>query len=152
MKRCLACKGRLQKRLVEETLEVGGHRFVASLPGRVCADCGESYLDAKTLERFELTVAVYLALAGETTGEVFKFIRKAVGMKATELADLLEVAPETISRWETDGRAVDRGAFVLIADMAREALEGRAGTLDMLKSQRAPRRLAKTVRLGRLVA
>ncbi len=122
MKRCVECKGCLQRRLVEETLQVGGHRFVASLPGRVCAGCGETYLDAKTLERFELTVAVDLALAGETKGEVFKFIRKAVGMKATELAELLGVAAETVSRWETGERAVDRGAFALLADMAREML------------------------------
>jgi hypothetical protein len=73
-------------------------------------------------------------------------------MKATELADLLEVASETISRWETGERAVDRGAFALLADMARDALEGRAGTLELLKSMRTPKRLAKTVRLGRLVA
>lgn len=93
-----------------------------------------------------------LALAGEATGEVFKFIRKAVGMKASELAELLGVAAETISRWETGEREVDRGAFALLADIARERLEGRASTLGMLKALRAPRRLAKTVRLGRLVA
>lgn len=143
MKRCVECKGGLRERRVEETLQVGGHRFLASLPGKVCSHCGESYLDAKTLERFELTVAVDLALAGETKGEVFKFIRKAVGLKATELAELLGVAPETISRWETGERAVDRGAFALLGDIAQERLEGRASTLDMLKSMQTPKRLRR---------
>jgi putative zinc finger/helix-turn-helix YgiT family protein len=147
MKRCAKCKGSFRQKKIEETLQVGGHRFIASLPARVCSSCGETYLEAKTLGRFELRVAVSLAEAGETKGEVFKFIRKAVGLRAADLGDLLGVAPETISRWETGERPVDRGAFALVADMAHEALEGQARTLDMLRSIKTPKRLARTVRL-----
>ena len=152
MTRCEACKGPLRQGLVEESREVGGHRFVASLPARVCSGCGERYLEARTLARFEQRIAVSLARAGETRGEVFKLARKAVGLRAADLGELLGVAPETISRWETGERPVDRGAFALLADMAQDALEGRPATLEMLRAMKSPKRLAKTVRLGRLVA
>lgn len=58
-------------------------------------------MDLAELGRFELLAAAALARHGVCTSEAFKFIRKSLGMRATDLGAVLGVAPETISRWET---------------------------------------------------
>jgi DNA-binding transcriptional regulator YiaG len=68
----------------------------------------------------ELAIATALALEGPVHGEAFKFMRKAMGMPATELGELLGVAAETISRWETGAREVDRGAWLALGSLVLE--------------------------------
>jgi hypothetical protein len=68
-------------------------------------------------------------------------------MRATDLAALLDVSAETISRWETEKRAVDRGALALVGNLVRDTLEGRTATLEQLRALREPRPLAKTIQL-----
>ena len=47
-------------------------------------------------------------------------MRKSVPLSAVELASLLRVAPETISRWETGERAVDRAAWLVVRALVLE--------------------------------
>lgn len=149
MKRCTHCEkgGLLVDRMAENSREVAGHLFVAFLPARVCNHCGKVYFDAGVLERFELHVAGKLVEAGVSSGAAFRFMRKAIGMRATDLGALLDVSAETISRWETEKRAVDRGALAVLGALVRDALEGRTQTLDGLRALREPRPLAKTIQL-----
>jgi len=149
MKRCTDCDkgGVLSPRTAENSREVGGHLFVAFLPAQACSSCGKLYFDTNVLERFELHVAGKLADAGVSTGPAFRFMRKALGMRATDLAALLDVSAETISRWETEKRAVDRGALALVGALVRDTLEGRTSTLELLRALREPRALAKTIQL-----
>jgi transcriptional regulator with XRE-family HTH domain len=46
---------------------------------------------------------------------VFKNLRKALGLEATELADLLGVTAKTISRWKTGHREEERHRLTLEA-------------------------------------
>lgn len=148
MKRCLQCKGeRLSEATTEERLEVAGKTFEASVPVIRCADCGESYYPGPELERFELEVAGALAEHGEMSAEAFRFMRKALGVRACELAELLDVAQETVSRWEHGRLPIERRAAALLSAMVLDRLEGRTATLDRLKALLKPEPLPSLVRV-----
>jgi len=149
MKRCTQCDSGalLVDSTAENTREVAGHLFVAFLPAKRCTSCGKVCFESVVLERFELHVAVAIAEAGVSSGQAFRYLRKSIGMRAAELAQLLDVSAETISRWETEKRNVDRGALALLGGLVRDAIEGRTSTLQQLRALHQPRPLAKTVQL-----
>ena len=72
---------------------VAGHSFKASVPAQVCDSCGAVYFNGPALGNFDLAVANKLARAGISDGEAIKFMRKAVGLPAVTLADLLDTSP-----------------------------------------------------------
>jgi DNA-binding transcriptional regulator YiaG len=121
-----------------EERAVAGHTFVADLPAYVCKSCGESVIDYATLHRFNLAIAGRIAELGASSGEAFKFMRKAIGMKAVDLATLLNVAPETISRWETGQRSVDRGALIVLGAIVLDQLGNRTTTIERLHALQEP--------------
>jgi putative zinc finger/helix-turn-helix YgiT family protein len=149
IRRCVRCTttAPLVERQAQLAREVAGHLFMAFLPARVCPACSETYFDAKVVERFDLHVAMRLADAGIVTGEAIRFMRKALRMQANTLAELVDVAPETVSRWEGDKRAVSRGASAILTALVRDAFEGRTTTLDGLRRLQRPSALAKTVQI-----
>jgi transcriptional regulator with XRE-family HTH domain len=61
---------------------------------------------------------------GLRTGESFRFMRKAVGLRANELSEYLGVAPETISRWETGKWDPDKAAFAALAALVFHKHQG----------------------------
>jgi DNA-binding transcriptional regulator YiaG len=133
--------------MLREPRKVAGATFVAQLSARACPKCQETYIDGPALERFDLLVAARLLEAGRHEAEVFRFARRALGLRAAELAKLLDVAPETISRWETGERPAGGPLFALLGALVAERLDGGHRTLDMLRAQRRPRALSKEVRL-----
>src|SRR5229473_5387660 len=74
------------------TRTVAGHSFKASVPALVCDACGAVYFDGPSLGDFDLAVANKLAHAGVSDGEAIKFMRKAVGLPAVTLAQLLDTS------------------------------------------------------------
>jgi hypothetical protein len=80
---------------IPETLEVAGVTFTGAVAGWRCAACSTTYLDGPAFGRFELATAARLLDAGVHAGEVLKFARKALGLRAAELGELLDVRPET---------------------------------------------------------
>lgn len=140
MDRCVQCKHEgLETGQAEDKIRVGERTFTATLPAQVCPQCGEVYIGFEDLGRFEQTVAATLAFEGASSSEAFRFMRKAIGMPAVELADLLGVTPETVSRWEHGKRRVERRALALLGSMVLERLEGRTSMLDYLRTLREPR-------------
>jgi DNA-binding transcriptional regulator YiaG len=129
-----------------EHVKVAGHTFVAELPTRMLE--GQLVVDFKVLEAFELAVARKLADSGESAGEAFRFMRKAIGLPATELAELLGVARETISRWENGERPVDRGALAVLGGLVEDRCNGTTSTRDRLQAIAKPPKLAKTVEVA----
>jgi len=59
-------------------------------------------------------------------------------MKATEIAQAFNVAPETVSRWENDQREVDWPEFMLLGFLVDDKLAGRTTTLSRLKALAEP--------------
>ncbi|MGZ3419641.1 MAG: helix-turn-helix domain-containing protein [Polyangiales bacterium] len=127
--------------------EVAGCNFVATLPATACSVCGHLEVDHSTEDKFILRIAQILAESGVASGRAFRFMRKAIGLRATELAQLLSVAPETVSRWETEKRGIDRATIAVVASLVNDRTDGRRSTLDSLKRLRAPLTLPATMRI-----
>ena len=133
--------------MVEIRREVGERVFVASVDGRKCTACGEASFKGTCLARFEGAVATSLASSGETSGAAFRWMRKALDLRAIDVAALLGVAPETSSRWETGRVAIDRSALALLALMVLDHARGSAATIDALRARAASGPLGKTVKI-----
>lgn len=148
MKRCYGCKG---KKVVAATAEIdrtiGGRTFKTEVAARRCADCGEETYAGRDLAAFDLAVAGELARHGEVSAEGFSFMRRALGLKAVELAEWLDVTHETVSRWEHGRQPVERRAAAILSAMVLDRLEGRSTTLERLKVLLKPKPLPKLVRL-----
>ena len=146
--RCPTChSGRLARDTRETRVQVAGSTFVASLPVRRCASCGEAFYAVGAVEGLELQVAALLAEAGVASGEALRFMRKALGLRADEWADLIGVRPESVSRWENGRRRIDRGTLAVIHQLVVEHLRGDSSMHDYLADLRAPRRLPKRVQV-----
>jgi putative zinc finger/helix-turn-helix YgiT family protein len=148
MKKCPVCeKGTL--RPAEQTLhdEVNGHVFTAAVMGETCDACGEGVIDGRDIERFELGIARALLDAGDDSPEVFRLARKTLGLTAADLAAMLRVTAETISRWENGKHPIDAMALAILSLLVRDAFEGSSATQDALRARTLAKPLAKRVAL-----
>jgi len=137
--------------VAERSIDAAGHSFTAELPARRCAACGETSFRREALERLELLAASKLAEAGENTGEAFRFMRRALGMPADELAPLLGTSADALARWDRCD-FVYKSAVELVGGLIRGKLKGQCVAdprvaLEILLAYHAPRPLAKAVRL-----
>jgi putative zinc finger/helix-turn-helix YgiT family protein len=133
--KCVNCGGkRGRKSEVAHSVTVSGVKLRGKIATNVCSACGESLIDLEALQRFELEAAAALATHGICTGDAFKFIRKALGMRASDVGGVLGVTPETVSRWETGQRDVDRHVFALLGELAIAAVEGRPSPAERFKA------------------
>ena len=141
-----------QRVQLPETVRVGSTDFEGTVEGIRCGACGEEYLDGPDTGRFEVLVAAWLAEHGLTTREAFRYMRKAIGMSAADLAGLLDVTPETVSHWETGKHEPPRNAVAILGSIVLEHAEGSIATLERLRMLRDRPKLAKSgrVRLARV--
>lgn len=149
MRKCPSCgEARLRKQTVQHRLAIGGQRFGVSLPGQVCRACGEEVVRASVLELGELGAAKLLADSGRACPEAFRFMRKAIGLRAADLAELLGVAPATVSRWENGRMPVEPRTFALLGRIVRDRLAGEDDTEELLRAVHRPAKVRGTLRLG----
>ena len=113
-----------------------------------CSACGERYYDGEDLGAFEQSAAKWIAEHGVRTPEELKFMRKAAGIGAADLAAWLDVTPETVSHWETGKHAPDVVTRSTIASIVLDTLRGESSTRDRLQVQGKPEGTRK-VRLNR---
>lgn len=140
MKHCYNCQSELLiQKTPTETLEIAGYVFTAQLPSLVCEACGEGSYAGEDLHRFELAAARKLAEIAEPSGEAARFLRKSIGLKAIDLAQLLHITPEILSRWENGKLAVDENSFLILGDLVEDYCTGSKRTLERLKTLREPR-------------
>jgi len=81
------------------------------------------------------------------SGKELKFLRKAIGVKAVDLAKFLDVTPETLSRWENGKEPISTNPERVIRMRVYNALHGKAlgvkADLDtILEMKFRPMRLA----------
>ena len=146
--RCWKCKSKALKAiLVAESRTVASHVFTAELPWLHCDGCGERTISGPVLEALDLSIASALARAGITAPEALRFMRKALGLPAAELAELLQLRPETVSRMENGKTVADRRTVALLAAMVFDRQAGREDTLERLRVLAHPPRLAKRVQI-----
>lgn len=139
---CTECgaNGRFASVERDETVKVAGRTFVGAVRGVQCPHCEKVFVHGADLEDFELGVAAELAKDGPTKGEALKYMRKAgLAMRATDLARLLDVAPETLSRWETDALSIPRLAWATVSALVLERYAGRRALLEQLEELTRPK-------------
>ncbi|HVE85768.1 MAG TPA: type II TA system antitoxin MqsA family protein [Myxococcales bacterium] len=137
MRRCVECgKAELRKASVRHSMAVGPYSVTGDLDARRCRHCGAVFFTADVVRQFEQRAAKHLAELGAHSGETFRFMRKTLGLRAAELGGLLDVTAETISRWETGEREVDRKAAALLQAMVIEAASGKGDTRRRLELQK----------------
>ena len=121
MKRCVRCgSDRIQGVELAEVVPVGELEFEGLVRGFRCEACGEEYLDGVDTGHLEGCIAAWLAEHGEISREAFRFMRKAIGMRAAELAELLDVTPETVSHWETGKYSIPWSAVAILGAIVSE--------------------------------
>ena len=96
---------------------------------------------------FERALVAELA-RGEVGPQAFRFLRRAAGLQGSRLAELLDVTPGTVSRWENGRKPLERRAVALVAALALEAQGDRAATRDLLERLATRRKPRKRVLLG----
>lgn len=129
--------------------EVSGRLFTATLPALTCPVCGETVVDGKVLLQKEREIGAALAREGPVDGASFRFMRTTLRLRAADLAVLLDVTPETISKWENGRNPVLRTAWLVVADMALENVEKdkRKPLRERLQALAKGKRPRKRVRL-----
>lgn len=143
--RCVLCGGKVVAGPQRIERAIAGHTFRAEVKGGRCAACGEGYYEASGLGAFEREIALRLAEAGQIDGEAIRWIRKQAGIAAKDLAELLEVRPETVSRWERGTRPIDRASFAVLYGLLVEQSRARPTVRVLLEQLRQPRRLGRMV-------
>lgn len=133
MDRCIQCGVAMVQGEAEIRIQVGRDEFRGKVPGLVCPKCGESYVDHSEATAYELSVAQQLALNGPAKGEMFQFMRKAIGMSAVEVASLFGFTPETISRWEHDRQPINPHVFLLLGSLVLDHISNVSTTEDRLR-------------------
>jgi len=146
MKRCPTCK---KTNLTKGTTAVerafpsrGGkvRAVVENVPALVCRGCGEAVVAGEDLARAELIAASRLIDAGARSGALLSWTRRALGLLATDLAALLGITAETVSRWENDRVEPEPAVWNVVADLVADRLEGRTRTQDRLRTAAVSRR------------
>lgn len=139
LNRCVECKQEgLQEAKETEQRTVGGHTFQAELDILVCPSCGETYCSAESLRQFEFQIAAWLAKHGIASGDAFRLMQSVLKLRGVELASLLDVTQETLSRWGKGHRPPDRKAVALLAAMIQDREEGHEKTIQRLRSLQNP--------------
>jgi hypothetical protein len=128
-----------------DRIEISGITFTGKVAALECVKCGERYTRLDDLSGFELAVAERLASLGIRTGAAFKFMRKALGLRAVDLGELLDVAAETVSRWETG--EPEAHVFALLGSMVADRIEGRDTTVKRLRAIYSTRRKPMRIRV-----
>ncbi len=146
MKRgCGKCgKGELQEvpHAIKRVLD--GRTFAAEVPATRCDACGEVLVPGPAALAFERALVAELARS-EVGPEGFRFLRHAAGLQASGLAELLDVTPGTVSRWENGKKPLERRAVALVAALALEAHGGRTPTRELLERLAAGRKPPRRV-------
>jgi DNA-binding XRE family transcriptional regulator len=116
--RCFKCKSENSYRPWEGPAEVMGVKFVAR--GDQCANCEEILFTPEQSREHDRLVARGIVERGARTGAELRLLRKVAGLTAAELAALLDVTPETVSRWENDRVPTPITTSYVVGDLVKQ--------------------------------
>lgn len=102
---CSECRvGVVHEEVVPYRYAAGGLPHVILLGVSVgrCANCGAETLSVPRIAQLHRVLAATLATkATHLTANEARFLRKYLGYSTADLASIMGVAPETVSRWES---------------------------------------------------
>ncbi len=123
-----------------------GRTFSGGLTATHCEACGQTRVSGPAALAFERAFVADFA-RGEVGPQGFRFLRRAAGLQASRLAELLDITPGTVSRWENGRKPFERRAVALVAALALEAQGPRAATNELLERLAARRKPPRRVLL-----
>lgn len=129
------------------TRKFSGRTLSVVVPTRLDPETGERLVGLEHAKAAELVIATELALHGPVDGKSFRFMRGAIGMKSAELAELLGVRPETVSRWERSVVNVDRAAWMTLGGLVLERVGAPVALRERLEWVKEGKRPPKTMEL-----
>lgn len=109
---------------------------ITHVPTLVCGSCGDIAYRGDTAERAELLASKALVERGCRFGGVLRFARKTLGYRAADLAAVLGVSNETVSRWENEHHEIDPSTWATLGALVADTLGARSDTLKRLESAR----------------
>jgi len=131
---CPTCGTVMRSVRANLSVSVNGERMtVPDMPHLRCPKCGErmfSLLVARELER--RGIDLYRAKYGLLSADGIRAIREHHGVSQAELAELLRLGGNTISRWEA-GRNVQSAAMDVLLRLIRDL----PGSLEYLRKHAA---------------
>lgn len=131
---CTKCGSAMKFSARTDEVPVAGVTFSVSWEVWVCPKDGTWIVPPETHAEFDRKALRTIASQGPATGTTLRYLRGALKMKGAELAALIKVQPETLSRWETGAQPVNPLAWVTVASMALDHLDGRATTTKQLRA------------------
>ena len=144
--RCVNCGG-TELPEVDHVLAmtIAGQKFELADVMQVCANCHEAYLAPERLEKFEKRAALELAHAGVRSAEAVRFMRRALGMRAQDFAELIGQTAENVSRVENGKVPPDLRTVSILGSLLEDQENGTTATLDRLRAlggqRRSPRKI-----------
>ena len=145
---CSECKSSSERVPTDLPFEVGDQQVVVAGHAMRCTKCGTVGVMPDEAEAAGRKVAEWVARHGKPSPFGMKFIRRAAGISAVEVASLLDTDKETVSRWENGKQAFPRSAWATVTQLVLETLAGRSEMRDRLKALHAPPPADSTVRLS----
>jgi putative zinc finger/helix-turn-helix YgiT family protein len=134
--KCNECSNAMAKGELELRRTVAGRDFSTVVEGWSCSVCGNRVYRAPDAIAFEESIAQELAANGPVTGESFAAMRAALRLRSADVAGLLGVANETISRWENSKRRMDRSAWFILSTLVLDWADGSRATIERLENLR----------------
>src|SRR5262245_23321865 len=99
---------------------ISGKKYTERVAARWEPEINDWTIHATEVGRAELAMAARVAEIGAVDGESFSWMRGVLGLQAKVLAELLDVRPETVSRWENGAVPVDRTAWFALSELVLE--------------------------------
>ena len=147
MGKCPHCDSAVARTKKEQSRTIASTTFLVRGVSYACKKCRVEIVFEDDVRRIDLEVASVLAMRSEPHGEGFRFLRRSLELRAIELAALLHVTAETVSRWENDQRPVDLNAWVTLGSMVLERAGHPPATLRRLLALQAPAKMPRSIRL-----
>lgn len=133
VRKCFECGAPLRDVKVRYDFSVGESHFSSDVPALLCTGCGRELTDGGAMAKRELQAAVVLT-GYKPSADAIRFFRSVLALRAKEFAELVGVAPETVSRWENSVREIDAAAWGHLCSMVLDASSGSTTTRDRLRA------------------
>lgn len=118
---CSSCGATMKPRVGDLTYPVNEETILVPRIAHLhCAACGEEVLDVSSARKLrEGAFAIYRRRHRLLSGRHIRDLRNRLGLTQVELARLLRLGPNTLSRWES-GANVQSGAMDVLLRLLRD--------------------------------